>query len=508
MQKRQKDKGGGKVWIVGAGPGDLGLVTESAMRCIRFADVIIYDNLINPSLLNRAKLDAELIYAGKKASCHSMKQEEIHAVLLKKAREGKEVLRLKGGDPYIFGRGAEEAEFLAERGIEFEIISGVTSAISVPAGAGIPLTHRDLASSCHIITGHRAKERKPDFRSIAKLKGTLVFLMGAGNLEYIAESLIEYGRNPREKVCIISKGSTKEEERYQGTLNNIAKRAKKDKIASPALIVVGDTVGLSSKLDRFSKTRKRGRLFGSHILLTGTRHIISVLRPLIEEEGARVTEISLIETLSLPRKEYMEKLDRIEDYSWIVFTSSKGVETFFDFSNKNEKDIDLRRFAHIRFAVIGEGTAKTLRRYGFYADFIPSEYCVRRLALELSDIVKKGERVMILRASEGSDELGEIFNEKRIDYIDIKVYNTLIDYRRKEELNRILFDCDYIFVCSRLGAKALCEMTKNRSDLKGKLVSIGPCTSAECRKHDIIPLITAGKYSASGMVSDFLKAVF
>ncbi|MDO4789138.1 MAG: uroporphyrinogen-III C-methyltransferase [Johnsonella sp.] len=501
-KKREEPK---KVWIVGAGPGDPELLTCKALRCLKEADTILYDDLLHPSLLNEAKIDAKLIYVGKKSGAHSMSQEEINALLIREAKEGGRVLRLKGGDPYIFGRGAEEAKALREQGIGFEVLSGISSAIAAPASAGIPLTHRELASSCHIIAGHRAEERELDFASLAKLEGTLVFLMGLQNLAYIVKKLREYGMPPEKKICIISSASRPEQKKYLGTLGDIEKAAQKEKILSPAVIVIGDVVGLSRELDL---SEEGGEVLeGRHVLLTGSRRMVARFKPLLEERGARISAISLIEAIPIPREEYREALERIGAYAWIVFTSSNGIRAFFGEPGEIFEDIDFRKFSHLKFAVIGEGTAQTLRKYGFHADFIPSVYSVKALAKELLAHVHKGERVLILRAFEGSEEMNRIFDREKIMYSDIKIYKTRIDERRAQELNRVVPLCDYIFLCSRMGAEALFRMAKKRGELEKKLVSIGPYTTAACKKMKLEPLITARKHSAQGMLEDLIQTL-
>lgn len=493
-EKRREQK---KVWIVGAGPGDPELLSRRALRCIREADTILYDRLIHPSVLNEAKIDAELIYAGKESGSHGMSQEKIHAVLIEKAKQGRSVLRLKGGDPYIFGRGAEEARALLREGIPFEVVNGISAAIAAPSLVGIPLTHRDLASSCHIIAGHRAEEREIDFKALAKLEGTLVFLMGLQNLGYIAKKLRVCGMRSDKPVGIVCGAFGPRMKTCMGTLENIEAEAKNAGLVSPAVIVVGDTVrcGLSPREEG------GGSLYGKHVLLTGSRRMVARLRPLLEERFASISAISLIEAIPISREECREKIEKIGEYAWIVFTSSNGIAAFFGAPGELHEDIDFRRFAHIKFAVIGEGTAKTLRKYGFRADFIPSVYSVKALAQELSGRVKEGERVLILRAAEGSEEMNRIFDREKIAYSDSKIYRTGIDYRRKQELERVLPSCDYVFLCSRMGAKAFLEMAGSRKDAKRKLVSIGPYTTAQCREYHVDPLITAKRHSAEGMIT-------
>lgn len=491
----------GKVWLLGAGPGDMGLLTQKALRCIREADVLVYDNLASASILNEARRDAELIYAGKRADNHHLRQWETNALLVEKALEGKKVARVKGGDPFIFGRGGEEAQELLKAGVEFEIIPGVSSSYAAPAYAGIPVTHRDYASSFHVITGHESAEKEGlslDYKTLAQEEGTLVFLMGLRNLPSIASQLIANGKDPKTPAAVVQQGTTARQRCVTGELETIAETAKKAGIQTPAITVVGDVVSLQSRLSWFG----RGELSGMRVLLTGTPSMCEKQSRVLLEEGAEPISFSLIYTEELSGPEIDKALDSLFDFQWIVLTSSNGVEIFL--KKLKEKRVDIRSLSGLRFAVIGEGTKQTLEAAGIYADFVPSRYSSADLSKEWIPTLKPGERLLLLRAEEASLELTDALSKAGISYSAVSLYRTKQDERKAEELNRLLPETDYVTLASASAARAFATMTEDLKHLTSKVVGIGPVTAKAAQKLGIPVYETAVAYTAQG-IRDVLK---
>lgn len=485
----------GKVWLVGAGPGAKELVTEGCLSCVRQADVIVYDSLATDTLLNEAKKDAELIYAGKRSSHHHLKQEETNALLIRKAREGKQVVRLKGGDPFVFGRGGEEAGELREAGIDFAIVPGVSSCYSAPAYGGIPVTHRDYASSFHVITGHEGSHKSSevlDYETLAKEEGTLVFLMGLKNLPRIAVNLIAHGKDPHTPAAVIQEGTTGRQKTAVATLGTIAEEAERAGIRTPAISVVGDVVSLQKELQWYGS----GPLFGCRVLVTGTRKMARQQSQVLEAEGAEVISFSLIETEPLLTDALGAAVEALDSYTWVVFTSGNGVDIFFDYLMERGKD--LRCLAGLRFAVIGEGTKKALAARGIQADFVPQKYSSRDLAAEWIPTLTKEDRALLLRAEEASSELNQALDQAEIPYEALAIYRTAVDDRRGEELRRMLPEVDYVTFASASAVKAFAAMTEG-NDFPAKAVCIGPVTEKAAKAAGIPVHRSAVEYTAEGM---------
>lgn len=486
----------GKVWLAGAGPGDIGLVTQRCLECIRKADVIIYDSLATDSLLNEAPNDAELIYAGKRASMHHLKQEETNALMIGKAKEGKNVVRLKGGDPFIFGRGAEEAQELVKAGIEYEIIPAVSSCYGAPAYAGIPVTHRDHASSFHVITGHEGAHKESsvlDYAALAKEEGTLVFLMGLKNLSNITENLIAHGKYPDTPAAVIQEGTTGHQKMVVGTLKTIVQETERAAIQTPAVIVVGDVVSLHEEISWYG----RKPLSGKRVLVTATEAIAEKLCTSLEAEGAEAVAFSLIRTEPLTEGNFVQAFKSLKDYTWIVFTSVNGVERFFELL-LNISDGDVRSLAHLRFAVIGKGTKDALAAHGIRADFVPSGYSSRHLAEEWIPTLDSNDQVLMLRAEEASEELNRALESAGITYTDAPIYHTIVDERKAEELNRILPQVDYVTFCSASAVKAFASMA-DTGRFSAKVVCIGPVTAKAAEDAGIHVYQSAVDYTADGI---------
>ena len=384
----------GCVYLVGAGPGALDLVTLRARELIGQADVLVYDYLCNPAMLEWGRADAEKIYAGKSAADHTLSQDEINELLVARAKAGHAVVRLKGGDPYVFGRGGEEALVLARAGVPFEEVPGVTSAIAAPAYAGIPVTHREVASMVTFITGHE-DPTKPgsalDWRQLAQLRGTKVFLMGVERLRENAGRLVAEGAAPETPVALVRWGTTGRQESLEGTLATIANLAAERNFKAPAVTVVGDVVKLRAELNWF----ERLPLFGKRVVVTRTRGQAGALTRRLERQGADVLEIPTIRIapVSLGAAE-LEKLKHFRDlYDWIVFTSPNGVKFFFEEFFRSHDDV--RELGEMRLAAVGPGTADKIRKYSLRVDLQPKIYTAEKLAEAFSKIEIASHRFLL-----------------------------------------------------------------------------------------------------------------
>lgn len=494
----------GMVSLVGAGPGKRDYLSIEALRCIKKADVIVYDALISPSILNEAKMDAELIYVGKRADTIYKKQPEINELLVNLALSGKYVVRLKGGDPFIFGRGGEEALALKKAGISYEIVSGISSSYSVPASAGIPVTHRGAASSVHIITGHEhpAKPSEAlDFSVIAKEEGTLVFLMGLRSLGNICEKLIKNGKNEETPVAVISKGMTAKQRTVYGNLLTIKDKVRKNNIEAPAIIVVGDVVGVGKQICEWQSKNEKKVLSGKRILVTGSRNMADSLEKEFEQYGGETISISLVETIP-DYSDCDDIFNNLEKYSWFIFTSANGVNIFFD--RLRDLRVDIRKLANARFAVVGTSTKKALGKYGLYADFIPSKFTSKILAEELSKELTDKDKILIVRGKQGKNFIEDKFSEMSVEFDKICIYETIQDERRADEVKRICPDVDYIVVTSGSGAIALRDMAGCEHD---NIVAIGPVTKRDCEEAGLRVKLVAEEFDARGIVDVIVRDV-
>lgn len=489
-----------KVSLVGVGPGDESLLTLKALECIQNADVLVYDNLINLTVLNKARLDAKLIYAGKISGNHYLTQDKINETIAEYAANGEYVVRLKGGDPYIFGRGGEEAEYLIERCIDFEIVHGVSSFYAGLGYAGIPITFRGEATSFHVFTGHR-KKGEPldlDFKNIAKSDGSLVFLMGISNLPLIVNGLLSNGMDPHIGAAIVENGTRYNQRVFRGELCSIEEIAKRENIVSPALIVVGDVC--KKDLSFFNKLKLP--LSGKNILLTATRSLAEKMAKRFKDTGANICEMSLIAIKEI-ETEKERLLSEINDSTHILFTSSNGVDIFFE--QIKRYGIDIRSLYNKKICVIGSGSGEALNKYGVNADFIPSKFDSKSFLDEILPKLDKDSKVLMLRAKIGSDVLPKGLKSAGIAFSDISVYDTIIDHRKKFELNKDIENFDYVVAASASGAKALVEMIEDKKMLSGKVVSIGPVTTKALVELGIENIITAKRYDVEGIIDAIKK---
>ncbi|UVI33718.1 uroporphyrinogen-III C-methyltransferase [Paenibacillus spongiae] len=428
--------GKGIVYLVGAGPGDPKLITIRGLECIRACDVIVYDRLASPRLLRELKPGAEKVYVGKLPDRHTMKQEDINRLLVDLALQGKVVTRLKGGDPTIFGRVGEEAELLYDNGVEFEIVPGITSAIAVPAYAGIPVTHRDLASSLSIITGHESPEkldRSIHWDKVTNATGTLIFLMGVSKIGYISEQLIKHGKPPETPVALIRWGTRVEQETLVGTLETIEGIVKAANFQPPAVIVVGEVVKQRRKL----QWAERRPLFGTRVLVTRARAQSSELADQIEALGGEACEFPVIEMREPEDSAKLEAaLTDAESYDWLMFTSVNGVEYFFKWLKRF--GIDIRRFHRARIAAVGPKTAEALENRSLTIDVLPVIFQAEGLLDSLTDALVPGQRVLLPRGDLGRDILPRELAGKGLDPVEIDVYETVIADNQDEDTLELL----------------------------------------------------------------------
>ena len=409
----------GKVWLVGAGPGDAGLFTRKGYEVLQAAQVVVYDSLVGAGVLSMIPREARTIDVGKRASHHTMPQEEINRVLLREAEKGYRVVRLKGGDPFLFGRGGEELELLTEHGIPYEVVPGVTSPLAVPAYSGIPVTHRDFTSSLHIITGHkRAGEAYDiDFEALVRTRGTLVFLMGVTALPDICGNLLKAGMDPDMPAAILQKGTTARQKRIVATVATLPEEVKRQGIETPAIIVVGKVCTLADKFAWYEKLP----LFAYKVLVTRPRDLISAMAGKLRRQGAEVLELPAISTVRISgNRELREALEHLERYTWIAFTSPTGVRVFLE--ELVESGTDIRKLAGLKVAAIGEGTRKALRERGIVADLMPEVYDGASLGEALARACTPEDRILLPRARKGSREILEKLEGIPVD--DIPTYET------------------------------------------------------------------------------------
>lgn len=485
-----------RVSLVGAGPGDRGLVTCKGLECIRRADVILYDNLISGSLLNEARLDAGLVYVGKRSGAHHLSQKEISRLLVKEALAGNYVVRLKGGDPLVFGRGSEEARELEAHGIAYEIVPGVSSAYSVPAYGGIPVTERGVASSFHVITGQEGGDPEHpalDYRVMAREEGTLVFLMGLGNLPRIVENLTAWGKGEETPAAVIQQGTTARQRQVFSDLKHIVEEVGKAGLKTPAIVVVGPAAAGKQRLN----WRTPGPLSGIRILLTGTRAMVRQQEQVLAPLGAETVAMSLVESRPVRTRQQKPVLDSLGQYRWLVFTSANGVDQFFNLLR--ELDVDHRALMHLGFAVVGQKTGEALKAHGFCPDFIPARHTSACLADTWVPDLAADTPVLLLRAREGSQVLPAKLREAGIPFRDLPLYETWTDPRRKEDLERILPDTDFVTIASGSAARALAEMTEAECRQKARIISIGPETTRAALAAGLTVAATAEEATAEGM---------
>jgi uroporphyrinogen III methyltransferase/synthase len=505
-------KSKGTVYLVGAGPGDAGLLTLRGAELLRRADVVIYDVLANAELLRLAPPTAEFISRGSRGTDKALSQEQLNALMISKAREGKCVVRLKGGDPYIFGRGGEEAEELAEAHVPFEVVPGVSSIAAAPNYAGIPLTHRGLSSTFTVLTGHEDPEKEGsdlDFEQIAQIPGTKVILMGLKRLRELTDTLVARGMPPGTPVAIVHEGTTGGQQSIEGTLATIANIASEKKISAPAITIIGDVVKLRNKLNWF----ERRPLFGQRIVVTRTREQASQLSKQLTDLGAEVLEIPTIKIVPPGedrRQDLIDALLELNSYDWLVFTSPNGVAAFFDLFFKRFHD--LRDIGGARIAAIGPATAAKLKELHLQVDLMPDEAIGSKIAAAFEKYETiENLKMCLLRAEVANPDLPKALEELGAIVDDVAVYKTAPE---TEDLNGATAKlakggANWITFTSA----STVERFHARFDLpkllkqfpRVKLLSIGPETSKAIRALGLEPALEAKEHTIEGMVQTLTR---
>ena len=495
-----KNMKNGKVYIAGAGCGDEKLITVKLKEVVQEAECIVYDRLVNENILNFAKKDVELIYMGKENTEGGELQEKINKTIVEKGLEGKKVLRLKGGDPFVFGRGGEEIESLVENGIKFEVIPGITSAIAVPAYAGIPVTHRGINTSFHIFTGHTKIDGKDlDFETIAKLQGTLIFLMGLSNLEKILENLIKYGKDSKTPVAIIKNGTTTRQQVFTGTMETIAEIVRENNVKSPVIILIGEVVNLRETMKWFEKKE----LFGKNILVTRNKEKQEKIIDKINRAGGQGINAPFIDI------EYIDfEMPDLSQYSVLLFNSINSVIGFM------KKVKDIRVLGNIKIGVVGEKTAEEIEKYKIIPDFYPKEYTVERLASESVNYIGENEKALFIVSDISpvkEQKYSELYNrnyEKLVVYKTKKVsysFEKMLDYLNKSDILMFLSSSTFESFMENLGVKKGQKIEEILDEeivqkLKNKMItSIGPVTTKTIKSYGLEVEIEAKNYTEEGL---------
>ena len=494
MVKELAGNRSGKVTLVGAGCGE-GLITLKGLSVISEADVIVYDDLLAGEVLSRIPQKTKRIYVGKRSGRHSLPQEEINRILIREAQEGNNVVRLKGGDSFVFGRGGEEILALMEEGITHEVIPGVTSCVAVPEKFGIPVTHRGIARSFTVVTGHTMEdgEIRVDWENLAKNPGTLVFLMGIKNLREICGKLVEYGKPDDTPVSVLSKAYSKEEQRLDGKLFDIADVCE-GKALTPGIIVVGPVAGMDLRFKEDSSTDVKKKT----ITATGTERFVG-----IQCQALADLDVSLVPVTTMEVEFTYDKMPKsFEDFSWIVFTSRNGIEAFFSFFK--ERQLDLRELMKLKFACIGSGTDEDLRAHGFHADFVPSEYTAEVLGRELAEHLGEKDRCLLLRAEISSEALSGELKKSGIEFEEVTIYRTEIPEKLSEK-NRKRVDTDYAVFGSGRGVEAFFNIW-TLSDATVP-VCIGPSTAKKLKEHYDGEFLMAKEFTAWGVRKVILNSI-
>lgn len=472
------------VYLIGAGPGDPGLITVKGLEFIKQCDTIIYDRLGTYQLLEMVKPDCRRIYVGKQAGSHYKKQPEINEILVEEGRKGNMVVRLKGGDPFVFGRGGEEVTALLEAGIPFQVIPGITSAVAVPEVCGIPVTHRGTSRSFHVITGHKRADAgiSDDYDYIRNQEGTSVFLMGLNRLPQIMGRLVQTGAAENTPVAVISKGTMPGQQIVRGDIQTIADKVTEAKLESPAIIVVGENAALDFTAPN------RGPLQNVHVGLVGTPKLREKMRVAIDALGGQsysIVDMSVEQTEEKNR--LRSALEHIEDYSWLAFTSQNTITLFFKWLR--EWNIDVRKLAHLKLAVVGAGTRDALRSEGYIADYVPGEYTTSALARGLANVMRDGEKLLLPRAVQGSETMLDILDQGGVAYEEIPVYDVV---GRRMESIQYLNDLDVITFVSASGVRGFLDVLdaeKNSADMEhtsDDTDSCGDHTDSSLKIHDIM----------------------
>lgn len=486
----------GKAYLVGAGPGDPELLTLKGRRALAEAEVVVYDRLANPRLLEHARADAERVYVGKEVSRHAMSQEEINALLVERVRQGKTVCRLKGGDPFVFGRGGEEAEALTAAGLEWEYVPGVTSAIGVPGYAGIPVTHRGLCSTFAVVTAHEDPAKGPSsirWGPLAAGVDTLVFLMGVERLPQIVERLLENGRAPETPVAVVSWGTYPRQRTVTGTLADIVARCAAAELEPPAVTVVGEVAALRERLRWFDHRP----LFGRRIIVTRPREQVRDLVAAIEAAGG---EALLAPSIRVQRIPYPDLSGFNRPYDWAVFTSVNGVYCLVE--ALRESGGDIRKLGNARIAAIGPETARAVERVGLRVDFVPSRYVAEQLAEEFPENVAE-KRILLARAREARELLPEVWRSAGAEVDVIPVYESVPDLSGTAELRERIVrgEVDAVTFTASSTVRGFVEKFGDLDLTRLRVACIGPVTAETARALGLRVSVVAEEYTIPGLVA-------
>ena len=493
----------GKVWLAGAGPGDAGLLTIKTKELIETADVIVYDALISTEIMSLIPAEKECIYVGKRSGNHAVPQEGINQILLEQALEGKKVLRLKGGDPFVFGRGGEELELLVEHGIPFEIVPGITSAVAVAAYAGIPITHRDFTSSFHVVTGHARKDgtSRIDYDALVKINGTLVFLMGISSMPEICKGLLDAGMCPSMPAAVLERGTTSRQRNIVSDVAHLVEKAAEEKVQTPAIILVGEVCALEKE---FAWAKKR-TLGGRQFLLTRPKENVSELAKRLREQGAQVLEVPAITTRAIEPNAELESVlkaginveaPNAVSERWLVFSSPIGVRTFFKQLLKMDMDVRMLtpKNCVLKIAAIGSATKRELKNYGLLADVTPAVFNARELGEAIAKVAAKDSEIIIARAKEGSKELVPPLLDAGLLVQDIATYETVYEVNEVlSEAVKSAFDNKEIDAVTFTSASTVKGFVKAFVELDFSTVQavcIGEQTAAEAAKYGMQIIIS------------------
>ena len=495
----------GKVYLIGAGPGDPGLITVKGLHCLQEADVVVYDRLVDQRLLGTARKEAELVFVGKGPGERAMEQENINRYLVDRALEGKVIARLKGGDPFVFGRGGEEAQALAQARVPFDVVPGVTSAIAAPAYAGIPLTHREMASSFTVVSGSEDSSKEESavqwdvLAHLGRGGGTLVVLMGWGTLDRITDALIKEGMEASTPVALIRWGTEPYQSTVTGTLEDVVQRGKEAGLSPPVVAVIGPVVDLRREVRWFDNRP----LFGKRVLVTRSRTQASVLSEMLAQEGAEPVEVPTIEFSPIDDHSHIDSaIGSLHNYSSVIFTSANGVEAFFRRLRALERDS--RVFGGVKVGAIGPATAAALAQYGIVADFVPPQYVSEAIvqAMEMLDL--KGARVLLPRADIGRDELADGLARLGAQVEQLSVYRTFMPEDSRERARDLLRDgnIDLVTFTSSSTVRNLLNLLDDDSSLLGGtlVACIGPITARTAQETGLQVDIVAQEYTIAGLV--------
>jgi uroporphyrinogen III methyltransferase/synthase len=492
----------GTVYLVGAGPGDPGLMTARSLDLIAAADTVFYDRLIPPGALAGARADAELVYVGKQPGVPSVPQEEIGLRLIEAARAGKSVVRLKGGDPFVFGRGAEEGEALREAGVEFEVVPGVTAGVAATAYAGIPVTHRDDASAVAFVTGHEDPEKAQtalNWEALAAFPGTLVFYMGVKRLAENAAALVAAGRDPDQPAAAVERGTMAGQRTVSATLGTIAAAVERERVGAPALIVIGP---VAARRERLAWLERRP-LHGRRVVVTRARAQASGLAATLRTFGAEVVELPAIRIEPrIDSAEVRRAVESIREYSLICITSPNGAQLLFE-ALAAAPGLDARALAGATVAAIGPGTARALAKHGIAADIVPERFVAEALVEALAGVEIEGKRVLVARAAEARDVLPDALRERGAKVDVVALYETVREQPEPAAVEAAQ-GADYVTFTSSSTVRNLTEALGERFPAAARVVSIGPVTSDAARAAGLSVDVEAERHDIDGLIAALL----